>query len=434
MPRDAQWPGRPSLIEGESLSSWLARIANANALSTAELCRLIDPSGYRALRDLDRHADSLLISRIAALFGEEPEKVVQATFRRWAGEIYEADDGRIRLEWAPPAGRIGGIRCFGQQVCPLCLTAEVQPYLRLNWRLSFLTACDVHAATLLDRCSTCGEPFHPLKCISSSGFRCPACGADPASAKPEPVPEASLRTQRRLFAIAAKGWCDLGAYGPVYAFVALKILALMCRLLAGGSHALPLRRWVLNRMKLGYAGYGQIRQVRDHSILPPKDRAALVAMAYYLLEEWPDRFITASEAVNLYSSHLRKRHKEELPFALQNVIDFHLKQRHEIGGKEEARVVAEILKSRGEPATYRNLVSLAGRKRAAFETEAQRSVTGDKWGQGRYWKLNGISPDLKSAVRIAAHNAGLNVAVWVEKILRRELGLKACSLGDNLDG
>ena len=230
-----------------------------------------------------------------------------------------------------------------------------------------------------------------------------------------------VRVQQDLSTMLANRWYVLGTYGPVYAFVALKILGLLCRLLASGTHALPLRRWVCNQMKLTVPWQDNIRQVRDHTILPPRDRAILVAMGHYLLQDWPTHFTNASHAVHLRSSHLRKRHNEQVPFAFKHVIDFHLKQRHEIGGREEAVAAVEILKSRGQEPTHRNIVGLAGRKRVAFSATAQPSGARDDWGHSRYWKLTGISPEIRSAARIAAHNAGVNVAVWIEDLIRREL-------------
>jgi hypothetical protein len=417
----SEWPCRPPLIEGESFSSWLARFAKANALKPVQLCRLIDSTGYRAVRDLDRHTDVPLINRMAEAARMGSAEVEAATFRRWAGVTYENDDGRTKLEWTPPAGRSGGVRCFGQQLCPMCLSSDAFPYLRLNWRLSFFTACPVHAVILLDRCPACGEPFQALKCFGSADFRCWACGADPASASTHPNPAELLEVQRDLSAMVSNGWYDLGTYGPVFTFVALKILGLLCRLLAGGSHALPLRRWAGDQMKISFSWLESIRQVRDHTILPPRDRAIIIAMGHYLLQQWPERFTSASHAVNLSSSHLRKRHNEQVPFAFRHAIDFHLKQRHETGGNDEAAAATRILEARGQEPTYRNIVALAGRKRVAFENEAQPSGSRDRWGEGRHWKLTGVSPQIRGAARAAAHNAGLNVAAWIEDLIRREL-------------
>jgi len=241
------------------------------------------------------------------------------------------------------------------------------------------------------------------------------------------MPAELLEVQRDLSAMVAKGWYGLGSYGPVYAFVALKMLGLLCRLLAGGTHALPLRHWVCDQMKASFTGLENIRQVRDHTILPPRDRAILIAMGHYLLQEWPERFTSASHAIDLSSSHLRKRHNEQVPFAFRHAIGFHLKQRHETGGRDEAIAATRILKARGQEPTYRNIVGLAGRKRDAFSTEAQPSGVRESWGEGRHWKLTGVSPEIRGAARAAAHNAGLNVAAWIEELLRREL------YGENTD-
>lgn len=55
-----------------------------------------------------------------------------------------------------------GRRCFGQQLCPWCLRADPEPYLRLTWRLSFVTVCPAHRRLLLDRCPACNEAFSEL--------------------------------------------------------------------------------------------------------------------------------------------------------------------------------------------------------------------------------------------------------------------------------
>lgn len=47
------------------------------------------------------------------------------------------------------------------------------------------------------------------------------------------------------------------------------------------------------------------------------------------------------------------------------------------------------------------------------------------WGQGRYWKLDGVSPEVKKAARVAAHRAGEAVGPWLDTLLRKQLGLPA---------
>lgn len=163
MHNDGRWPGHPRLLPEESFSSWFARTAAANGLRPADLFRIVQPDGLRVASDLDRYADLPFIDLMAEHTGQDRDALVQATFRCWAGMAFAQDDGLTKFVWLPPAGPQGGNRCFGQQLCPSCLQGDHQPYLRLPWRLSFLTVCSVHGRLLLDRCPSCNEPFSILR-------------------------------------------------------------------------------------------------------------------------------------------------------------------------------------------------------------------------------------------------------------------------------
>ena len=43
------------------------------------------------------------------------------------------------------------------------------------------------------------------------------------------------------------------------------------------------------------------------------------------------------------------------------------------------------------------------------------------YGTNRYWKLDGVSPEVRAAARAAAIHEGHNVGPWVDQILREAL-------------
>jgi len=93
---------------------------------------------------------------------------------------------------------------------------------------------------------------------------------------------------------------------------------------------------------------------------------------------------------------------------------------------DELLAAKRVLRGRGQPATRRNLVQLMGAKPAALDQVTEPAVTDcAPWGKGRYWKLDGVSPEVKAAARIAAHRAGEGVGPWLDALLRRELGIPA---------
>jgi len=282
MRTNGRWPGRPILQQDESFSSWFARAAAANGLRSGELLQALQPGADRGQRDLDRHADPHLLKAAADGTGQNFDILNQATFRRWAGSVYGHDDGLNKLPWLPPAGRQGGTRSFGQQLCPHCLAADERPYLRLTWRLSFMTACSVHGHLLLDRCPSCNEPFH-VEHLDLRQVRCGFCGNDLRHhAGGEPTVDL-LPAQDVLSAIVERGWMQLGDYGPQYSFVVLDILALPMRLLSGGRHAYALRGWVGEHEPDLAVPPETIPRVREGALLTPRARSVLVPMAHWLL-------------------------------------------------------------------------------------------------------------------------------------------------------
>lgn len=96
----------------------------------------------------------------------------------------------------------------GSLYCPLCLTEDTTPHLRLTWRLSFLTACPQHGTLLLDACPACQHPFAPHLNDLGPGRNwyfesdlpfewCPQCGEHLAAQPPQATPQV-LGLERRM--------------------------------------------------------------------------------------------------------------------------------------------------------------------------------------------------------------------------------------------
>ena len=420
------WPGRPRILPDESLSSWFARTSAANGLRPAELHHILQPGGDRNPRDLDRYADIHLLHRLADCTGRDAEALAQAMFHRWVGAVFDHDDGLAKLPWLPPAGRQGGKRCFGQQLCPWCLKADAEPYIRLNWRLSFVTTCPIHQRLLLDRCPHCNEPFHILRMDNVREMRCASCATDLRRVTADEPPVDATPVQRDLLRLIDNGWENLGAYGPVYSFAVLEILALITRFLAGGSHAHALRAWVAGQAPGLSVPPETMPRAREGALLTPRARSVLVSMAHWMMGEWPNRFVAAARAAGMTSTDLWKRPAGSYPFAYADVVEWHLKEPFKGGNRDEVAVAKSILVCQGRKATHRNLVELCGIKLGAMSALADPADDENAgWGQGRYWKLDGVSPEVKEAARRAAHRAGEGVGPWLDALLRRELGIPA---------
>lgn len=275
-----QWPGRPTLLPGESFSSWFARTAVANGLRPAELFRIVQPGEDRNPRDLDRYADDTMLDLLADRTGIGIERLRKATFRRWEGLLFSHDYGDRKLTWLPPAGRQGGNRCYGQQVCPLCLEGDQHPYLRQIWRLAFIATCPLHGCLLHDRCQHCGETLNVLRQNGRDEIRCWACGADVRTFHTDSPAVNVAEVQEELLRRTSQGWWDLGKFGPVYSFAAFDMLALITRLLMSGRHALALRAHVADQEPQLAVPPQSLPRAREGALLGPKARSVLVPMAF----------------------------------------------------------------------------------------------------------------------------------------------------------
>lgn len=169
-----------------------------------------------------------------------------------------------------------------------------------------------------------------------------------------------------------------------------------------------------------------VPRARDGALLTPRARSVVVAMGHWLMGEWPSRFVAGARAVGMTSTDLWKRPAEHYPFPYADVVEWHLKEPHKGGNREEVAEAKMILLRQGRPGTHRNLVALCGIRLGAMGDLADAATeNGAPWGKGRYWKLDGVSPEVKAAARLAAHRAGEGVGPWLDGLLRRELGIPA---------
>lgn len=160
---DVSWAFRPRWIEGELLSSYLARAAHAHGSTAGAFCRRHLQDSWFFTRDVDRGVADDQHARIGELAGLAVVEVHAMTLRRLADAL-----GLATPTVAPPAVT-PWVNAVGIQqakrrhralaYCPECLGEQGAALQR--WRLSFHTWCVRHRLPLLDRCLRCSASFVP---------------------------------------------------------------------------------------------------------------------------------------------------------------------------------------------------------------------------------------------------------------------------------
>ncbi len=411
------WPVCPRPEIGESFSSWFVRLSRANGILPKDLYRSVLPGANLNSRDLDRFACDTLIEALAIHTDLNSDRLVKMTIRPWAGIVFDHDDGLGKLPWLPPVGTELSKRSFGQQICTACLADDKTPYYRVDWRLSFVTVCLRHRQLLVDRCPTCAKPFDILKARQDGLFvLCQRCGYDLRKTRAEGG--YSMGTQLTLLDLIKERWHTLPAYGPVISLAYFKMLLLVFRLLSSGRFAQPMRHWLID-----HAGAPEttsnIPRVKEVELLNPRCRNLLLEMAFALTEDWPSRFVDACNGIGLTSRHLLKD-PATTPFAYWHAVTDHLSFPVRAIEPDELSEAKAMLRRKGVAPTYWNLVDLTGNKILAHRTLAEPAV-GHKYGAGRYWKLDGVSPHIRAAAKAEAHRHGESIGSWIEGVIARQL-------------
>ena len=299
------WAAHPRPLPGEVFSSWLLRTARANR---------IKPTGFVALTlgnktllrgDMDRRLKPEVLRRLAERTVQAPATLVATTLSTLEGPLTRRLAPTSNTRWVLPFGLWGrGRRVSGIPFCPHCLSTG-EPYYRLRWRCSFAPACSTHGTLLHGGCPHCLAPavFHRLEFgpgVKNALARTPIttcwrCQGDLREVEGcEPASILTLWTQSLFDDALTRGRVSLGDLSvPAIAFaeVAYELLGLLSR----GPQTAGFRTRVAEA-----AGVEPVLPEPGHrsrllEALPVQDRARVLAMLGWLLEDWPGRLVDAAQ-------------------------------------------------------------------------------------------------------------------------------------------
>lgn len=204
------------ILEGESLSSWIVRTADAHGMSTQQLGGWLMGRGRQVFtEDVDRGSWGALVKALSRATGQATDILLQGTLRAFEGGLWGEMPRQGATRWILPVIKNGTQRAgHGVQYCAHCLATDEIPYLRLIWRLAFVVACPDHECLLQDRCDHCQAPVAVhrwrtgvLREVGSSGIvRCHVCGEDRRTTTiRRPVTAELIAAQDRMVAALREG-------------------------------------------------------------------------------------------------------------------------------------------------------------------------------------------------------------------------------------
>ncbi|MFK3843347.1 TniQ family protein [Serratia sp. NPDC087055] len=193
---------------GESLSSWLVRMALAAGCDPLSLTHTLWPGWRTWTHDVDRVLTKSQLSVLQMHSGLSDVSLHHMTLAGLLGNP-------VGQPLQPINGKITGViplgirnrSCLGGvQFCPKCLSEDKHPYFRLMWRLSFSTVCLKHQCLLKMGCPHCGESvqYHRLTAPDENIHLCFRCLTDLREAFTEQAELQAMAFQQ--FALGSQGY------------------------------------------------------------------------------------------------------------------------------------------------------------------------------------------------------------------------------------
>lgn len=364
-------PIHPQPRPNEILSSWMVRLAFANGFPLHTFYSAL--LGYKAPiwnRDTDRHPSPALLERLSQSTDQSLPDLHALTLSAYDGMLFEQLPTIGDAIWILPVGIFHRTRKRGgMQYCPLCLKYDPIPYYRRSWRLALYAICEHHYCLMQEFCPACHAPiaFHRHgigrgKRLLDQPLRlCHRCRFDLGQSEPIylPWPDAhSLLMLVSTIRFFEQGTWRCGGLALPCAQPFFQGLRALIGTL-GGCHGQRLRQVLGTRLGVPLLATMPHLAV-DFEYLEASHRLIFLLTVFWLLSDWPTRFISACLDAGFTRSRLAEN-IDALPFWLSSVADTYLDYRPYLSPTEEIVAAGQYLRSRHidiTPATLGGLLGL----------------------------------------------------------------------------
>jgi hypothetical protein len=348
-----------TLLPGESVNSWVVRLARANALSLHDLGTLcLQRTTHSDLTtDLDTVANVSLVRRLATVGGELAIDLQLQSLSAHRHLLCTVEPSKPRTtRWVLDQRRTRGQYLEGAwtQACLACLASDNEPYFRYLWRLAFVTECPVHHVELIDRCPACNatldftvserrlprpQAWHPLS-------RCTKCAVDLRDLAENVVPSKAdmIDGQDSILQAVSSRWAILPNGEPVWVGLFLDGCYGLLRELRRPEAGLRLGDLLaadgLSPEHRRTSGRDPIERLEISS------RRILMHMLYRLLAHWPSNFVSLARRARFSLASVRSQ-RGLGPFWLDRQAHEHLDRTWYSPSANERNAAREFLRRRG---------------------------------------------------------------------------------------
>lgn len=342
----------------------MSRIAIMNRVKLNSICWLISGRRSHLLgtdADWDINADAL--SRIEDITGYPRATISSMLLHAYQEKLIGYQLGGGLRRWILPV-KAEGQRWtgHGQQFCPSCLQ-EGLPYYRRSWRLAFVVCCPMHRVLLHDSCPSCGTSisfFRNLHHITNLNYvshlaRCSNCLFDLRHSR-RPL-EYRLSTalvsfSSSLLTVLTNGWLThLGSvlYSNLYFDGLHRIATVMLSSRRGHRLLSSVLAEIDGSLFNGeHTIRGRLETLR---VL---DRALVIKALAWLMEKWPENFVSAISHAKLRRDDFVDFHAPT-PFWLASVCQERLGAGRRIRSLEERKSAELFLRNHGLSASVNNV-------------------------------------------------------------------------------
>lgn len=289
----------------ELFSSWLFRLACKNFSKAHTFCRFHLPGYSIWNRDIDRLASDQMINRLSLLTEIPIQTIYQLTLRSYENIIFVEVNKTTKQKWVLPLGIYHRTwKNFGLQYCPRCLSRDSEPYFRKFWRLGISVVCTECQLLLHDCCPNCRSPISFFR--TDVGFKiaiapkaitiCPKCDFD---LKESPRYSPMLGTIG--FQIKINKIIETNRWRKDYSSLEyLNVLYQILKILKSESSVFKsFNDLILDSESMRIS---KLAKSKDFETLTTVEREHLIRIGCWLLEDWPERFISISKEAKLNTS------------------------------------------------------------------------------------------------------------------------------------